>query len=130
MPEETTLQRLIGVTEKFAEGRPGNFPLGPHSSISQDAYIFGIDTYDYFGELEAEFGPVVREIPWMEWTDQTDSYYGCAAGCFPLILLARLLVWPFTRRPLLKHPDPKGFSRRLELGQIAKVIDQGYWEEP
>jgi len=130
MPEETTLQRLIGVTEKFAEGRPGNFPLGPHSSISQDAYIFGIDTYDYFGELEAEFGPVVREIPWMEWTDQTDSYYGCAGCFFPIILLARLIAWPLTRRPLLPVPDPKSFPRRLELNHIAKVIDQGYWDEP
>jgi hypothetical protein len=130
MAEGDTLERLISVTEKFAADRPGNIPLGAHSSISQDAYIFGIDTYDYFGELEAEFGPIVRQIPWMEWTDQTDSYYGCAACCFPLIILGRLVAWPLTRRRLLKSPDPKEFPRRLELGHIAKVIDQGYWEEP
>ena len=130
MPGETTLQRLIDVTEKFAAGRPGNFPLGPNSSISQDAYIFGIDAYDYFGELETEFGPIIREIPWIEWTDQTESYYGCAAGCFPIVFLGRLVAWPITRRPLLKHPDPKNFSPRLELGHIAKVIDQGHWSEP
>jgi hypothetical protein len=130
MPDRDTLTRLIEVTERFAEGRPGNFPLDAHSAISQDANIFGIDTYDYFGELEAEFGPIVREIPWMDWTDQTESYYGCAVGCFPLILLARLLAWPFRKGPLIKKPDPRNFDRRLELEHIAKVIDQGFWSEP
>jgi hypothetical protein len=130
MAQGDTLGRLIDLTEKFAAGRPGNFPLGPHSALSQDAYIFGIDVYDYFEELKAEFGPIVDEIPWLEWTDQTDSYYGCAAGCFPLILLGRLLAWPIKGGPLIKIPDPKNFPRRLELEHIAKVIDQGYWEEP
>jgi len=105
MTEGDTLKRLIDVTERFVAGRPGNFPLHSHSSISQDAYIFGIDAYDYFGELEADFGPVVREIPWMEWTDQTESYYGCAAGCFPLVLLTRLFAWPFTVIAMPNRPS-------------------------
>ena len=130
MADDETLERLIAITESFADDRPVEGPLTAKSAITQDAYIFGIDAYDYFGELEAEFGPVIREIPWLEWTDQTDSYYGCAVGCFPVILLGRLVAWPITRAPLLKLPNPKDYPRRLELGHVAKVIDQGYWSEP
>ena len=130
MANQDTLERLVAITEAFAKDRPATLPLTAKSAITQDAYIFGIDAYDYFGELEAEFGPVVREIPWLKWTDQSDSYYGRGVGCFPFILLCRLLAWPITRRPLLNSPDPRRFERRLELGHIAKVIDQGYWSEP
>ncbi|HEX6218463.1 MAG TPA: hypothetical protein VFZ35_04235 [Sphingomicrobium sp.] len=125
-----TLARLIELTEKHAEGRPSNFPLGPNSAISQDAYIFGIDLDDYVQKLHEEFGPIILEIPWLNYTDQSDSYRGCAVAMFPFILLGRLVAQPITRRPLLRRPNPKAFPDRLELAHVAKVIDQGYWEEP
>jgi hypothetical protein len=130
MSYDDTLKRLIEITEEFSRGRPTNAPLTAKSAVSQDAYIFGIDVYDYAKELEAEYGGVVDEIPWLQWTDQSDSYYGCAVGCFPFIFLGRLLAWPITRAPLLKRPDPKNFPRRLELGHLAKVLEQNYWIEP
>jgi hypothetical protein len=130
MQQEDTLDRLIKLTERFAAGRPGNFPLGPDSAISQDAYIFGVDLDDYVAELEKEFGPVVWTIPWLLYTDQTGSARGCRACIIapfviPWMLLKKLVVGPES----LHFPDPRHHPYRLTLRQIADAIDAGGWPE-
>src|SRR5947209_19630450 len=124
MAGQDTLDRLIKVTEEYVGNRPANLPLGPESAISQDAYIFGVDVDDYVEVLDSEFGPVVWQIPWLQFTDQSDSYRGCAVGLFSFILIGRVIAWPFTRASFLKVPRPKAFPNRLELAHIAAVIDR------
>ena len=125
-----TLDRLIELTERHSKGRPGNFPLGPDSAISQDAYIFGIDLDDYVSELEAKFGPAVWTIPWLHYTDQTGSARGCRACIVaPVVLPWMLLKKLFLGAEALKMPDPRNHPYRLTLRQIADAIDAGGWPE-
>lgn len=130
MAEDGTLDRLIKLTEKHSVGRPGNFPLGPDSAISQDAYIFGIDVDDYVDELEKEFGPVVRTIPWLYYTDQT----GSARGCRACLLLPLVIPWMLFKKLIfgpnsLSRPNPRNYPYRLTLRQIADAINNGGWPE-
>jgi hypothetical protein len=130
MRQEGTLDRLIKLTERHSADRPGNFPLGPDSAISQDAYIFGIDVDDYVAELEKEFGPAVWTIPWLDYTDQTLS----ARGCRACIVAPFLIPWLLIKRAIfgsesLPHVDPKNFPHRLTLRDIADAIDAGGWPE-
>ena len=130
MAKGDTLDRLIRMTEEHSAGRPGNFPLGPDSAISQDAYIFGIDVDDYVTELEKEFGPVVWTFPWLHYTDQTASSRGCRACIVapfvvPWFLFKKLVFGPES----LPRPDPKHHPYRLTLRQIAEAIDAGGWPE-
>jgi hypothetical protein len=128
MPQEDTLDRLIRLTEEHSAGRPGNFPLGPDSAISQDAYIFGIDVDDYVAKLDEEFGPVVWTIPWLAYTDQTASSRGCRACIIaPVIipwLLFKRMVFGSESLPL---PDPRHYPHRLTLRHVAEAIDAGGW---
>jgi hypothetical protein len=130
MAQEDTLGRLIKLTERYAAGRPCNFPLDSESAISQDAYIFGIDVDDYVADLEIEFGPAVRTIPWLHYTDQTASSRGCRACIvapflIPWLLFKKLVFGPES----LPRPDPRNHPYRLTLRQIADAIDDGGWPE-
>ena len=125
---EETIDRLIRITERFAKERPSNLPLGADSAISQDAYIFGIDVDDYVNALEKEFGPVVRSIPWLHYTDQT----GSARGCRACIVIPFIVPWIFLKKFVLgpesiRIPEPKQHPYRLTLQQIADAIDAGGW---
>ena len=129
MEQKDTLSRLIELTERYAAGRPGNFPLGPDSAISQDAYIFGVDVDDYVGELEQEFGPVVYTIPWLVYTDQTNS----ARGCRACLAIPIIVPWLMLKSLILGRknlgPDPRQHPYRLTMRQIAEAIDAGGWPE-
>ena len=130
MKQGSTLDRLIKLTERYSSGRPANFPLGPESAISQDAYIFGIDVDDYVAELEREFGQVVYTIPWLLYTDQTNSVRGYRA----CLAIPVLVPWLILKRIILGRdgvggPDPKSHPYRLTLNHIAEAIDAGGWPE-
>ena len=127
------LQRVIQVTNEFRSdpNDPESWnSFGPNTAVCQDAMIFGVHVEDYVDKLEEEFGAIVWQIPWLEYTDQTDSFRGCAVFWLPFVLLGRLISKTFTGNPILKNPDPRNFSKRLELGHIAKVIENDHWIEP
>lgn len=125
-----TLWRLIEITSDFCVNRPADVPLKGDSAVCQDAYIFGIDVEDYVAALEKEFGPIVWEIPWLNFTDQTSSFRGCGTILVFPWLLWRCLMLLIRGGPLIPRPDPRGFAPRLELRHIAAVIDRGEWFKP
>lgn len=92
--------------------------------------IYGIDVEDYVWALEEHFGEVVRQIPWLRFTDQTFSFRGCGVVLVPLILIWRIARFPFAGGPILPRPDPINHPERLALEHIAAVIDRGEWFEP
>lgn len=134
MTPGSTLERLLGVTSKFNRERFGVDVEVPRfdadSTVCQDALIYGLDVDDYVARLEAEFGPVVLEIPWLRFTDQTASFRGYGCLVFPVWLVGRFLAWPFRGGHLIPVPDPRHFPHRLTLGHVAHVIDGGHWIEP
>jgi len=128
-----TIDRVMDATLKYIahRGQPDpDFVLSPSSAICQDAAIFGIDVDDYVNELEDTFGPVIRQIPWLRYTDQTASFRGCGCLAFPFWLMARIIIWPFRKGKIIPRANPREFGPRLELQHIAKVIDAGHWLEP
>lgn len=125
-----TLAHLIDATSEFCIGRAVNEPLNGGSSISQDAYIFGVDVEDYVDILRSKSGPIVYEIPWLRFTDQTSSFRGCAVILVVPWLLWRCLLWPISGGKLIPKSDPRHFPHRLTLSHIAAVIDRGEWFEP
>lgn len=132
MTQSPTLGRVIMASRRFldATGRETDV-LDAQSSVSQDLNIFGIDVDDYAHILADEFGEVIWEIPWLHYTDQTSSFRGCAVAWVPFWFLGRL-VWRALGQVkiIIPVPEPRRFDKRLELGHIAKVIDDGEWSEP
>lgn len=128
-----TLDRLIELTNQYLGNRgdpDAAFIASPTSAVCQDCFIYGVDVDDYVCLLEEEFGPVVRHIPWLAYTDQTSSYRGCAIALFPLVTICRAPLKLFFGRSLVPAPDPRHFGPRLTLRHIAHVIDEGHWSEP
>ena len=108
----------------------GDLAYGAKTAVTQDALIYCLDVDDYVSGLEETFGPIVREIPWLLYTDQTSTHRGCLPAIpFLLVALARLPLL-LIGKPVIPGPDPRNFGPRLTLGHIAYVIDQGYWTEP
>lgn len=130
----STLDRVIELTREYCDNRAGGqasgFELDADSAVCQDALIFGIDVDDYVHALEAEFGPVVREIPWLTYTDQTSSFRGCGVLAAPFWLLWRLPASLLKGEPLIPRADPRRFPERLTLAHMAAVIDARHWIEP
>jgi len=101
--------------------------ITPATIMATDARIDGIDVDDFVADLEAEFGPIVREIPWLRFSDQRASFRGCACVIAPFWLLWRAMLYPINREWV---PLPNGAVEPLTVGHIARVIDAGYWIEP
>lgn len=130
---DSSLLSVLEITSRYIanRGHPHpDFSLSPQSAVCQDAYIFGIDVDDYVHELEEAFGPVVRQIPWLRFTDQAGSFRGFGCLLVPFWLMTRLVLWPFRRGKVMPRVNPKAFGPRLEMQHIAKVIDTGHWLEP
>ena len=128
-----TLDRLIELTRTFDAERGGTGGVAgpdaivPDSAVCQDLFIYGIGVDDYVSALEDEFGPVVREIPWLTYTDQTSSFRGCGIAILPFWLIYRLARKLVKGGPVFPGPDPFNHPHRLTLREIAEVIDQGAW---
>ena len=120
--------RVAEVVSKFG-GQLGVEEIGSDTAMAQDALIDGIDVDDFVSALEAEFGEIVREIPWLAFSDQRASF----RGCMSLLGLPLWLVWRFIARPVgerILQPVGTLAHPRLTVGHIAQVIDSGYWFEP
>jgi hypothetical protein len=127
----STTERVLDVTRRFLQRRGGDdAQLTAASAVCQDAMIFGIDVDDYAHSLEAEFGPIVRDIPWLRYTDQTSSFRGCGCILVPFWLLSHVPAKLLKGESLIARPDPRNFPRRLTFGHVAAVIDAGAWFEP
>lgn len=129
----SVLDRLIEITTDFTRERGVNeidLRFDAHTAISQDALIFGIDVEDYASVLGEEFGEIVWEIPWLRYTDQTSSFRGFGCAFVPFWFVWRFLRWPLAGGNLIERPHPRTHPLRLELGHIAKVIEQGHWSAP
>ncbi|WP_426267458.1 hypothetical protein [Sphingomonas sp. LHG3443-2] len=131
MAERTTEARVIAATWRFMQARGGwEGAIEPTDAISQDLLIFGIDVDDFVQELLNEFGDVVHTIPWLYYTDQTNSYRGCRA----LFVAPILIPWMLLKKAVmgsdsLSVPDPTSFPHRLTLREIAAAIDAGGWSK-
>jgi len=129
MTETSTEKRLLAATWRFMEGRGGWVgSIELDDAVCQDLFILGIDTDDFIGELEKEFGAVVWTIPWAHFTDQTGSYRGCAA----CIVMPFLIPWMLIKKLILgggslSRPNPTDFPHRLTLREVAAAIDAGGW---
>ncbi|MBM3928214.1 MAG: hypothetical protein FJ335_07135 [Sphingomonadales bacterium] len=102
--------------------------FSPDTAMAQDAIIDGIDVDDLVFDLEDEFGLVIREIPWLRFSDQRASFRGCGIVLYPAWVVWRLFVRK-SDEPIHILPDPQLFPR-LTVSHIAGVIDRGEWFEP
>jgi hypothetical protein len=130
--ELQTMDRLVRVTRAHlvSRGTEGDEPIRQDAAVCQDLLIFGIDVDEYVDRLAAEFGPVVNQVPWLTYTDQTASFRGFGCLAFPLWLGWRLVRWPFARGSIIALPNPKHHPHRLTLEHLAAVIDKGAWFDP
>ncbi|WP_326524213.1 hypothetical protein [Sphingomonas sp.] len=124
---------LSGTEARVAQamGEFGCLPVAEitrDTAMAQDAYIDGIDVDDFVGVLHDEFGEVIRDIPWLSFSDQRASFRGCAVALLPFWLIARVFVRP-SGESILARPGEVAYPR-LTVGHIAQVIDQGYWTQP
>lgn len=124
------LARVIAITNDFRGGGASDSGFNSETAVCQDAMIWGIDVDDYVDQLEAEFGNVVRKIPWLHYTDQSFSFRNFEVLFIPFAIVWRLIRWPFLNEPLVRVADPENHPNRLTLSHIASVIDKGEWFEP
>ncbi len=103
--------------------------ITPETAMAQDAHIDGIDVDDFVMQLREEFGSTINDIPWLLFSDQRDS----ARGCMAVMGVPFWLLWRWLTRPkgtsILSRPGTFAHPR-LTVAHIARVIDQGRWEEP
>lgn len=122
-PTEEKVARIMSSPERalaFDE-------ITPATIMATDARIDGIDVDDFVADLEDEFGPIVREIPWLRFSDQRASFRGFGCVIAPFWLLWRAMLYPINQEFV---PLPNGGEEDLTVGHIARVIDAGYWIEP
>lgn len=126
-----TEDQVIAATRAFLHERCADedVDISAESAVCQDLLIFGIDVDDYHGDLRGRFGPIINEIPWLRFTDQTDSFRGCGCLLVPFWLAGRLVKRVFRPGDAL-HSDPRNHPERLTLRHVAAVIDAGQWFEP
>lgn len=91
-----------------------------HSAIYQDLRILGDDIDELAEALANEFGDQVWQWPWQRFAELSEPHL--FTGFW---FMWRLVTWPLRGRLF----DPSPFDR-LELGHIAKVIEQGHWSDP
>jgi acyl-homoserine lactone acylase PvdQ len=90
------------------------------SALDQDMRISGDDVTEFVAALAGEFGDGVWQWPWQRFANLSEPHLFTG-----FLFFWRLLTWPIRGRVF----DPSPYER-LELGHIAKVIENGHWAEP
>ena len=116
---QPTLARVIAIAS-MQSGIPEH-ALWAGSAIDQDLGMSGGDVTAFVETLAREFGDEVWQWPWQRFALLDEGL----SLLFTIMLIWQLLTWPF--RGLFEYPNP---YERLDLGHIARAIENGQWVEP
>ena len=92
------------------------------SALDQDLGIIGDDVDDFAHEIAKRYGEWVYTWPW--------ERFVCLDEGVPLTA-PFAAIWEFLRLPWRDSALPrKPTLNRLQLGHIAKVLEDGEWSDP
>lgn len=124
-------KRVLEATRRYLAERAGEDPTAVSAALDdavcQDLMILGVDVEDYVWALETEFGDVVWTIPWLHYTDQTNSFRGCGCLMVPPWLVWRLMKKLVRGGTVMDCPHPRDHPHRLTLREVAAAIEAGGW---